>query len=111
MVRASTMVKLGSLLVLCIMGCTKPRHDVAVSELIGVYERTTKSGLEELAILSDGTYTHTLFGGTKARTQKGGWSVTRVKDVTWVSVSGFDSSAWPADLPGAGQVLNASAVA
>jgi hypothetical protein len=92
-------------------GCSQTRKDVAVSELIGAYEMKSKGVVEEIELRRDGSYSHAISWNGRSRTQQGEWSVQRAGGSTWVKMSRFDTSGWPEDLPGSGQMINIQALA
>lgn len=92
-------------------GCTQARYDVAVSELIGAYEMKSKDVVEEIELRRDGSYSHSISWNGGSRTQQGEWSVQRAGGSTWVKMSRFDTSGWPEELPGSGQMVHISALA
>ena|SRR5438128_5673665 len=96
----------GLVVVLC--GCRQSRTDLAVSELLGTYTKRLHGETELIEIRSDGSYRHTLPWG---RVDEAEWRVNRFDGSTFMILSGFDTSGWPRDLPGAGSVLSVSLIA
>jgi|tagenome__1003787_1003787.scaffolds.fasta_scaffold19383746_2 hypothetical protein len=98
-----------ALILFCVMygvACQRGSRDVSVSQLLGTYEMRTTGQLELIVIKADGTYEHSIARyGKKTTTQTGEWIVRRDGDFLWLSMSRFDTSGWPDDTPGAGQLL------
>jgi hypothetical protein len=93
-------------LFLCAAGCN--RHggrDVSISQLVGTYEMRSAGQLDVIEI-RDGTYRHTVTRSGRSSTQTAEWTAHRDDESLWISLSRFDTSGWPEEMPVAGQVLN-----
>ena len=99
-------ILLASVALLFGVGCSRPNRDLATSNLWGTYEMRISGRLDVIEIRRDGTYEHTISAGGKTSREAGEWTAYRGRDGLFVSLNHFDTSAWPDELPGAGQVLN-----
>jgi hypothetical protein len=86
-------------------GCNSPRHDVAMSEIIGQYVGVGRTSTEGLDLRRDGTYIHSIEVGGRKTTDSGEWSVIRDNGKTLVRMSRFDTSGWPEYMT-SGETLN-----